>query len=464
MTSSSNLSQSPRLEGAPGADSSGGAAGSGGSAGPGGAGGPGGPAGRPRRRTTLPRSTRGWSRGIVWTLIGLTGFGVIWGSVAQVENSITTNGQLGPKGGTTSLSPPFNGLVAEILVKEGQLVEPGQPLVRLRNKVGQQGVNNLMRIRQQWQDELEVLRRQLGLPALNPLDPMAQYKMDVSYQELMLRLKGNERVQAKSRIEHQQQVSDARGLRQQLNINLDILKRQQKLYAQGAIANLEIDRQREQIARLSSALRRSELEVLNSNERMAEARLTGQQIATAERKQIFARYDNARQQFIQVSTSLLEQKDRLVLETLVAPIKGVVFDLTVRKGEIATPARPTLKLIAPGKLNAKISITPLDIGFVDVGMPVEIRVNSYPFTEYGSIMGKIVSISADAFPPDNSNPQERFKATVELATDVMVKDGEQLRLQPGMAISGLIKLGKQPVISIITDRFNAFFDSASKIR
>ena len=153
-----------------------------------------------------------------------------------------------------------------------------------------------------------------------------------------------------------------------------------------------------------------------------------------------------------------------MLETLVAPIKGVVFDLTVREGEIATPARPTLKLIAPGKLNAKISITPLDIGFVDVGMPVEIRVNSYPFTEYGSIMGKIVSISAYAFPPDNSNPQERFKATVELDTDVMVKDGEQLRLQPGMAITGLIKLGKQPVISIITDRFNAFFDSASKIR
>jgi multidrug efflux pump subunit AcrA (membrane-fusion protein) len=79
-------------------------------------------------------------------------------------------------------------------------------------------------------------------------------------------------------------------------------------------------------------------------------------------------------------------------------------------------------------------------------------------------MGKVVSISADSFPPDNSNPQERFKATVELDTDVMVKDGEQLRLQPGMAITGLIKLGKQPVISIITDRFNAFFDSASKIR
>ena len=85
-------------------------------------------------------------------------------------------------------------------------MEPGEPLVRLRNKVGQQGVNNLMRIRQQWQNEMETLRRQLGLPALNPLDPIAQYKMDVSYQELVLRLKGNERVQAKSRIEQQQQV------------------------------------------------------------------------------------------------------------------------------------------------------------------------------------------------------------------------------------------------------------------
>ncbi len=419
--------------------------------------------GKPRRRTTLPRSTRGWSRGIVWTLIGLTGFGVIWGSLAKIDTSINTIGKLSPGSGTTNLSPPFNGLVVDVLAKDGDQVVSGQPLVLIRNPVATESILNLKRIRDQWLGEIESIRFQLGLPNINQLDPLAELKLSTSSREVKLRIEGNKRVQNKSIIEKNQQISDVNGLTQQVSLNADILRRQQHLFSQGAISQIEVERQQEQLIRLQTALTRQKLEVLNAEERVEEAKLTGLQIDAADKKQLFARYDNARQQFINLSTNILEQEDRKRLHTLSAPNAGTVFSLNARIGELITPNRPTLQILGLGKLTATITVPPKDIGFVEPGMPVEIRIDSYPFTQYGSMMGELSDISVSSLPPDNTSPQERFTATVSLKDDSLEKNGERLALQAGMGVTGLIKTGQVPVISIITDRFNAFFDGITQM-
>ncbi len=419
--------------------------------------------GKPRRRTTLPRSTRGWSRGIVWTLIGLTGFGVIWGSLAKIDTSINTVGKLSPGTGTTNLSPPFNGLVTDVLVKDGEQVTAGQPLILIRNPVSVESIHNLKQIRNQWLSEIESIRSQLGLPNINQLDPLGELKRDASSREVQLRIEGNKRVQNQSLIEKEQQMIDVNGLTQQVHLNTDILNRQRELFAKGAIALIEVQRQHEQLIRLETALKRQKLEVLNADQRIAEARLTELQINAADKKQLFVRYDNARQQYINLSTNIFEQEDRQKLHTMIAPSDGTVFSLDARVGELITPNKPTLQLLGNGKLTATLAIPPNDIGFVEDGMPVEIRIDSYPFTQYGSIMGQITSISVSSLPPDSKSPQERFSATVLLIEDSIEKNGELLRLQAGMGITGLIKTGKIPVISIITDRFNSFFDSANQM-
>lgn len=417
--------------------------------------------GKPRRRTTLPRSTRGWSRGIVWTLIGLTGFGLIWGSLAKIDTSINAVGKLGS--GTTDLSPPFNGLVADVLVKNGDKVTTGQPLVLIRNPVASESLLNLNRIRDQWLGEIQSIRSQLGLPNINKLDPLAELKLIASTREVQLRLEGNKRLQKKSLIEREQQVVDVNGLTKQYLLNLDILRRQRYLFDKGAIAKIDLERQQEQVIRLETSLKRQELEVLNADERIEEAKLIGLQIDAADKKQLFARYDNARQQYINLSTNILEQEDRKLLHTMKAPNDGIIFSLNAGIGQIVTPNRPTLQILGLKKLTATLAVPPKDIGFVEVGMPVEIRIDSYPFTLYGSIMGELESISVSSLPPDNTNPQERFAATVSLNQDTLIKNGERLTLQSGMGVTGLIKTGQVPVISLITDRFKSFFDGVTQI-
>ena len=66
---------------------------------------------------------------MVWSLIGLTAFSVVYGFTAKLDSSISTTGQLRPKGGVSEVMTPFNTLVDRVLVKEGQKVKAGDLLV-----------------------------------------------------------------------------------------------------------------------------------------------------------------------------------------------------------------------------------------------------------------------------------------------------------------------------------------------
>jgi multidrug efflux pump subunit AcrA (membrane-fusion protein) len=82
-----------------------------------------------RRRTHLPASARGWSRAIIWSLIGLTGFGVIYASVVKMDTSISAPGRLRPIGGTLDVIAPFAAPIEQVRVRDGELVRAGQVLV-----------------------------------------------------------------------------------------------------------------------------------------------------------------------------------------------------------------------------------------------------------------------------------------------------------------------------------------------
>ena len=83
------------------------------------------------RRFHLSKSTRGWSRAIIWSLIGLTGFGVAFASVARIDTSISAAGKLEPRGGTLEVLPPFTAPIRRVWVRDGETVSRGQPLLEL---------------------------------------------------------------------------------------------------------------------------------------------------------------------------------------------------------------------------------------------------------------------------------------------------------------------------------------------
>lgn len=422
------------------------------------------PRGHRQRRTTLPRATRGWSRSIVWSLIGLTVFTAIYGLLARIDSSIETRGKLRPQGGATSVSPPFNALVERLLVREGQLVKAGQLLLILRNDALLQQRRQLLAIQAAWRKEVESLATQLGLPASLPNDPTARRQLEVAELEVRLRSLAAMEEAARSVINTQQQLSDLQGLQSKLDITRQTTERLRGLSTAGAISRLDLDRQRERQIEVEIALRRTQLEVESGRRRERESLYRARQISAANLKQLFTAFDNARQQLRESETRLVEINERLTLSALKAPIAGRVFDLSVRRGELASPARPALQLLPRAALEAEVEVSNRDVGFVRVGMPVEVRVASFPFTDYGSLQGTLVRLGSDAKPPDATHPQEYFQGIVRLKDSSLRRDRVVHELRPGMAVTGLLQLGPRPVISLLGDRLTSFFDSSRTIR
>lgn len=417
-----------------------------------------------QRRTTLPRSTRGWSRGIIWTLIGLTGFGVVYGLIARIETSVNANGKIRPVGGVTKVTAPFNAPVNFVLVKEGQLVRAGQPLIQLRDKAVIEQRRQLESQRTLWRSQLNRLAIRLGLAVLPPQGAADKRQLAIESSELALREQASEQEQRRSLLNLEQQASDLAALQQKKLINASITARMKWLVKQGALSRLELDRQEERDAELGGAFARTQKELESARNRVKESQLKQLQIPAAERKQLYAEYDNARLQLSGVDSRLDEINDRLVLGRLVAPVAGKVFDLGVKPGEIVSPARPALQIVPQNNLQVELAISNRDIGFLLPGMAVDVRVTSFPFTDYGSLKGTILRIGADALPPDQQNPQESFPVMVSINSKELSRKGRTYQLRSGMAVSALIQLGSRPVISLISDRFSSFMESTREIR
>ena len=123
-----------------------------------------------------------------------------------------------------------------------------------------------------------------------------------------------------------------------------------------------------------------------------------------------------------------------------------------------------LKIVPANRLQANVVISDADIGFVRVGLPVMVSVDSFPSGEFGYITGTLTRLGSDVLPPDQRSQQYRFPATVALEEQSVESGDQKLNLQSGMGISANIKLRSRPVISIVTDLFTKQMDGVKRFR
>ncbi len=131
---------------------------------------------------------------------------------------------------------------------------------------------------------------------------------------------------------------------------------------------------------------------------------------------------------------------------------------------VVTSSDPILKVVPDDVLIGKVYITNKDIGFAKEGMIVDVRIDSFPFSEFGDIKGKLIWIGSDALPPDQIYPFYRLPAKVQLEQQSLLVNGHNIPLQSGMSVSGNIKLRDRTVMSIFVDMFSSTVESLKTVR
>ena len=123
-----------------------------------------------------------------------------------------------------------------------------------------------------------------------------------------------------------------------------------------------------------------------------------------------------------------------------------------------------MKVVPFDALQAKVEIESSDIGFVQVGRPAEISIDSFPATDFGVLLGTVKGIGSDALPPDERHQTYRFPATISLdSQQLKLKSGRSLPLQVGMSLSANIKLRKVTYLQLLLGEFKNKTDSLKRL-
>lgn len=416
-----------------------------------------------RRHTHLTRRSKGWSRAIVWSLLGLSGFAVVFGSVARLDSSITAHGRLQPAGGVVEVLPPFAAPIRRVWVKEGQRVQRGQLLVELEGEDALRQRQELRALADLWWKEGNRAALQLGQPAVPPLNPEQGGILADQQRDLALRRVAAEERLERSRVSFRQRTAELETLLRKQVINRRIQGRLERLAGQGAISRLELDRQQERSVELDGLIHTAEQQRQAAWRELAETSANRDQSGTSSRRQLHSQAEEARRQLLEIRTRLEQLDSRLRLSRLTAPVTGQVFDLKARPGEQAAGGL-LLRIVPEGPLEARLAISNRDIGLLKPGMPVELRVVSFPFSDYGSLRGRLSRIGADALPQESQPAQEAYPATVQLELSHLERGGQRFPLRSGMAVTGLIQLGSRPLLALMNDRIGEFLDSLRTLR
>jgi hemolysin D len=260
-------------------------------------------------------------------------------------------------------------------------------------------------------------------------------------------------------------------------------KLQQDLQEIKAVSRLEIQEQQQKIAqykneiaqldqeynRLGLATNQSREKLTNSfqtsrKDLLARIAANDKQIAEID-GQLNKSIVEIDRKIAELNSQIAQAKQNLKYQDIYAPVGGTIFELKAgTPGFVANVSEPILKIVPDNKLTAKVYITNKDIGFVKVGMPVDVRIDSFPYSEYGDVKGKIVSIGSDALPVDQTHPYERFPATIELAKQDLVIKGQPKTLQSGYSVSVNIKVRERTVMSLLTDMVMKQGDGLKTVR
>ncbi len=403
------------------------------------------------------------SRIVLKTVCVLFGLLLIWALFAKLDIVAVAEGRLVPQTYVKIVQPAEAGIVREILVQEGSSVQEGQVLVRLDPTMTVADGRALERELALQRLQLRRIEAELEGQVLTKApddDPLlfAQVKAQLSaHRQTFLDAVAAEQM-ATRRAEHD--LSAARETLEKLESTLPSYERSaqafEKLAGQKLMGTLQAEEKRREALEQARDLESQRGTVASMTAAIEEHRQRLAQIESSYRSDLATLRLQTLSTTSQLEQNVAKNTYREGLLELKAPQAGVVKDLaTTTLGAVIQPGTVLLSLVPIDEpLLAEVAIENSDIGFVEVGQPVRLKLAAYPFQKYGMVEGVVKTVSADAKNVDQSekdDPGKRrplaFKALVALQTQRLGMDG--LGLGAGMQVSAEIRQGERTVMEYL---------------
>lgn len=395
----------------------------------------------------------------LWAIIVFALIAVLWATFGRIDVVATAVGKIIPNDRTKVIQPMETAVVKAIHVRDGQEVKLGQVLVELDATTAMADSDRLDS--EALTARLEAMRARAMLAALaNGQFPKLgevsgadaarlineQIQLSGQYQEYQARKLQLQSEVIRRRAELQATQEQVIKLEQTVPIARQRAADYQKLVKENFMSQHGyLEREQERIE-LEQDLAGSRAKVNEIRAALAEAQQQQATLTAETRRQLLDQQNLAEQKAASLGQEWVKADQRGRLMRLTAPVAGTVQQLAISTvGGVVTPAQP-LMVIVPKEnvLEVEAMLPNKDIGFVNPGQEVEVKVETFPFTKYGTLHGKITQVSSDAIQDEKLGLI--YSTRVKLAKDTIRVENKMVRLSPGMAVTVEVKTGTRRVI------------------
>jgi hemolysin D len=428
---------------------------------------------------TPPSPTR---RAIGATIIALFCLTLIWATLGTVDIVATAPGKIIPTGRTKVIQPFETGVVRAIHVRDGQSVKAGDLLIELDPTMTGAEVDHLKsdliaagldvaRLRAALAgnaNPLEDFRPPEG--ASPPLIEMNRQFLISQTAEQQAKLAALDRQVAQKEAERATTAATIAKIEATIPVVTQRVDVRKYLVAKEYGSKLQYLTELQDLVGLQQELMVQQSHIHEAEAAVAALIQTRAQTAAEYRRTRFEELTKAEQKAAGFAQDVIKAERRTKLQALTSPVDGVVQQLAVHTvGGVVTPAQALLAVVPlDSHLEIEAMVSNRDIGFVHADQKAEIKIDTFSFTRYGLLHGRVLNVSQDAIardkPQDKSNDKApgaenstsepkgqelNYVARVSLDRTQMEVEDKLVNLSPGMAVTVEIKTGTRRIISYL---------------
>lgn len=402
---------------------------------------------------------------------------LLWAIIGQVEIVAVSTGKTIPSGHSKAIQPLETSVIKRIYVKDGDHVEKGDQLIEL---AGIGSDSDYQQARRQLDAAiLAKLRNQALLQALDSrtmpditldaIKPYALVEVEVAaakqlvrnqYQSWFIQDEQSQAILQQHQAELRSTRSQITKLKNVGEIEKQRLADYQKLRDKNYLSQHELYSQQSKIIENDQDLKslyEQQKQVLESVHQTEKERSLNLQLL---KRDTLDGLRAANETINELQEQLAKTRQRQMLMSLTAPVSGVVQQLAFHsEGGVVMEGQPIM-ILAP--LNDTIEVDAMvankDIGFVKAGQDVVVKIESFPYTRYGYLTGKVQHVSLDAI--EDEKLGLIFNARVALDQQKIMIENTSVPLSAGMNVTAEIKTGKRRVIDYLLSPLQTTIDNS----
>ncbi|QSB01417.1 HlyD family type I secretion periplasmic adaptor subunit [Methylomonas sp. EFPC1] len=400
----------------------------------------------------------------IWLLISFALLAVLWAGFGRIDIVATAQGKIVPNDRVKTIQPLETATVKAIHVNDGQAVKAGDVLIELDATAADAdtaSIANDLRTAQltaardsAFLQSLQTLQNgkpqkpQLQAPDAMPSEQVQheQRLLDGEWQELTSKLERLEADKSSRQAALRSVQATVAKLAQSAPIARRLAEDYQQLQAKKFVSSHNyLEREQARIEQEGElATQREKQQELSAA--IQEAGKQQSELLAAARRTALDRLHDSEQKIETYTQAGIKARQRGQLLTLTAPVDGIVQQLAIHTvGGVVTPAQPLLIVVpADQAMEIEAFVENKDIGFVNPGQEAEIKIETFPYTKYGTLHGEVTHVSSDAINDDKRGLI--YSSRVKLPRTTMAVENKTVNLTPGMAVTVEVKTGQRRVI------------------